>query len=381
MQKDMHYYAIYFLCLAAGLSLKHAYQVAYSSQYVDDSKYGHPISLKNKDGSIKEFEPIRTAHNGFESMGEGVQEKVYFPFHFLPGMDTKTNNYEEMVVTKAGNKGSLFQTVINEVLASNDYFSIGISLHVLADTFSHENFSGLWSIFNNIRKVNFVPTKKGPFSALGSKIWWKLRKNVFNLAPAIGHGRAGTFPDIPFMCWSYYRFSNDYRMVSNNLKFFNGMLLLYENLISNIPKESNTRIDMEELRNILWEGVFKGGRKNKRCKFWRKKIKKILRTKQLEIRTEHLKYKPKRWQKEVSKLKKFLFFQPTKIILKVSESDFLKSNFYQFHKQALKHRIFILETLKKEFSSYKKINYEEFYIKNNIEKTLEKTKKKVLTKE
>ena len=43
MQEDFHFYTIYVLCRANGMSPDHARIVAYSSQHADDAKYEHSL--------------------------------------------------------------------------------------------------------------------------------------------------------------------------------------------------------------------------------------------------------------------------------------------------------------------------------------------------
>jgi hypothetical protein len=342
----MHYYAIYYLCIAAGLEPEESYKIAYSSQYVDDALWGDETALILENGKKddKPFDPIRSAHNGFESMGEGVQEKIYFPFHFLPGLEGES--LEEKVVTKNGDTGALFQTVIDEALKEEhkNLFRIGITLHVLADTFSHENFSGLWSSCNNVQEVSFVPIKRGAFSAMFSKIKWRIMRSIYNLAPAIGHGRAGTLPDYPHMNWSFRSFDGHYPMVSNNTKFYIGMMTLYDLVITKIKPKVKPRVDRRDLEKILWRGVSETRRTKKNCKFWIEQIKTAAGQ---DLPEEHLDYDHKDWEKQIGKWRKKSLFSKSRLRLNVSKDDFEASNFKQFHNEGWKHRIYIMEILRK----------------------------------
>lgn len=378
MNIDMHYYAIYYLCIAAGLEPDEAYKIAYSSQYVDDALWGDETTLilENSKKDDKAFQPIRSAHNGFESMGEGVQGKIYFPFHFLPGLEGQS--FEEIVVTKAGNTGALFQTVIDKTLGgeNKNLFRIGITLHVLADTFSHENFSGLWSSCNNVQEVSFVPIKKGPFSAMLSKIKWRIMRSVYNLAPAIGHGRAGTLPDYPHMNWSYRSFNGQYPMVSNNMKFFLGMMTLYDLVITKIKPGTPERVSRSALERTMWRGVSETRRTKKNCKFW---IEQIRAVSDQIIPPEHLDYDPKDWEKQIGKWRKKSLFFKSKLRLKVSKEKFEGSYFRQFHKEGWKHRKFVLELLKERLTPTRMVEGhldEKGILLNSISETLEGIKRK-----
>lgn len=368
MQKDMHYYSIFFLCMAAGFNPEDAFKTAFSSQYVDDSKCSNSVTIRCTDGDIEEFRPVKTAHNGFKSFEEGVQEEIYFPFHFLPGL--KNGNYEEMIVTKAGYKGELFELLLENAREDKkNFIKLGINLHVLADTFSHEGFSGHWSIINNINKVTFIPVKKNWPSALLSKIWWKFRsKTIFSLAPAIGHGRAGVLPDVPHLCWSYKNLSGQMRMVSNNLKFFNGLLLIYENLLCKVST-GNPVLTIQEVKSILWEAVFYNSRLNKRCKFWKNKIVKHFNPDQHTL-SNYLSYKSDRWLKEIGlKWTGFIFKKQT-IKLRITIDDFINSKIYNFFKECQAHKKYVLKELRKRLSG--SLEKTEGIFVNNIQESLKR---------
>lgn len=345
----MHYYAVLYLCLAAGLEPGDAVKVAYSSQYVDDSVYSAKVAVIFSDGSKKVFDPIRSAHNGLKSFGAGVQEKVYFPFHFLPGMQGES--YEEMAITQPGSKNILFDDVIKEALKTKNLYRIGISLHVLADTFSHEGFSGLWSQFNHADDVRFMPSKNSWWKAIGSKLRWRFGRNLFHLAPAIGHGKAGHLPDIPYLGWSYQTFEEKLRLVSNNLKFCNCLWLLYKKVISKIPgaAKKNARVSDDQLRKVLWEGVMQNKTRGRRCNYWRSEIEKLIGAGAPDSEVTQ-KYSDTKWLKKIGKMRKRFLFLKSRFKLKVSEKEFMESDYFKFHEQALKHRQFIMEKTAAEFS-------------------------------
>ena len=350
MQTDMHYYAILYLCLAAGLKPEDAVKIAYSSQYVDDAVYSAKVKVIFSDGSKKVFDPIRCAHNGLKSFGAGVQEKVYFPFHFLPGMQGES--YEEKVITQSGPKNNLcFNDVVKEALTAKNLYRIGISLHVLADTYSHEGFSGLWSQFNHVEQVKFMPSKNSWFKSILSKLRWTYRRRLFNLAPAIGHGKAGHLPDIPYLGWSHRTFEGELRLISNNLKFCNCLWILYKNVISKIPGNRKPRINDDELRKVLWEGVMQNKTLRRRCNDWRSRIKELFENNNESPDPGVMrKYSDKKWIKEIGKIRKRFLFIKSRFKVKVLEKDFRESDIFKFHVEALKHRIYIMENTNAAFS-------------------------------
>lgn len=344
MRKNMHYYSIYYLCLAAGLEPEKAYMIAYSSQQVDDAKWGRRTKLVFKDGSAGDFEPVRTAHNGFESMGDLVQWKVYYPFHFLPGLSGSST--EEMAVTRQGKQGKLFSTVLNEAVQSDNWFRIGICLHVLADTYSHDGFSGLWSRCNNIAAISFVPFKKGAFAALINKAKWALARGIFNLAPAVGHGRAGSMPDTTHLNWSYRSYDGKFPLIANKPKFIKGMLELYQELISKIHNGSGPRLSEDEVTRTLRMGISEVTSLRKNIKFWVKQIQAI---QGVSVPANHINYNPSEWESEIGKWRKDTLISPWKFRLVVDRDGFKASHFARFHQAALEHRQSILSCLQREW--------------------------------
>lgn len=81
MKIDFHFYTIYTLCRHAGINEEASKIIAYSSQHVDDAKYGHELSFENGG----RFKQQMSAHkfldlNVFENE---VGYDIFLPFHFL----------------------------------------------------------------------------------------------------------------------------------------------------------------------------------------------------------------------------------------------------------------------------------------------------------
>jgi len=152
VQKDFHYHAIFYLSLCAGIEPDTAYKIAYSSQYVDDSTESNKMLLLDKNGKeIGFIDPVRMAHNGLESFWKDVWEKIYYPFHFIPG--NKGGNKEEKYITMRGVDNDIAKEYLKKAWKTENPYRIGIALHSYADTFSHQNFSGRWSEINSVEKM------------------------------------------------------------------------------------------------------------------------------------------------------------------------------------------------------------------------------------
>jgi RHS repeat-associated protein len=139
--KDFHFYAVYYLARSAGLRRDRAMAIAWASQYVDD----HPGTSASVSNTVSAREQLAAFH----FLGNG-QNSV-----------KRANGIALQNMARARTRGSLI--------------AIGIALHSLADTFSHEGFSAWWDPLRNSRT-------NGP-------------------VPDVGHGDAaegGNYPDKPY---------------------------------------------------------------------------------------------------------------------------------------------------------------------------------------
>lgn len=128
MQKDVHFYMTRALARMAGIDADVAEKIAWADQFTDDCKKAGPSG-------------VRTACEHFAEWADlGVQEYILVPFHFVPGDDVEL----PWVVTA----GSLRARELMRQ-ASGDIMRIGIALHALQDTYSHQGFCGLEHKINN----------------------------------------------------------------------------------------------------------------------------------------------------------------------------------------------------------------------------------------
>ncbi len=188
MEKDFHYYLTYALVSLTGF--EKADIIAFASQFVDDNNEGQfyidgamesfPEKIPNNGGY---YYPIMTQSLSTQSLNHYVQKYVYVPFHFIPGdgsvvIDGKTNAFS----TTPGSP--VAATLLKRALAGGDPYQIGIALHSYADTWSHQNFTGLQESWNSVYP------------------WY----NVFkSMVPNIGHAEAGHSPDVISETWTDHR--------------------------------------------------------------------------------------------------------------------------------------------------------------------------------
>ncbi len=188
MEKDFHYYMTYALARAAGLDK--AGTVAYASQFVDDNNEGQftlngeevpfPEKLQGKEGT---YYPIMTQSLSPKSLNPYVQRYVYVPFHFLPGDPSLTINGKGNPLNTTPDSPNA-QQMLSAALATKNPYRIGIALHTYADTWSHQNFTGLREDWNAVHP------------------WYDVFKAI---VPNIGHAEAGHAPDTISETWNDYR--------------------------------------------------------------------------------------------------------------------------------------------------------------------------------
>jgi hypothetical protein len=223
MQTDMHYYGTYVMARAAGLSSAAAQVIATAAEYVDDSDN---VEVLLKDGTP--FEATATAHHpvNVANLDEFDQRKIWVPFHFIPGNEGKS--FEERLICRKD--GALAQEMVSHHVSIEDVdFKLelmGITAHVYADTFSHYGFSGISSDLNRV-DPDSIKLEVKDHSILG---YIKGKAEAFNdkylagkaaTAVALGHGSVSTFPDRPFLTWSFrYQTTGDTSGVRENHKTF-----------------------------------------------------------------------------------------------------------------------------------------------------------------
>ncbi|MCK4260504.1 MAG: hypothetical protein KAX49_16125 [Halanaerobiales bacterium] len=277
MQIDMHHSAIYVLCRLAGMKSKYAQIVAYASQHVDDANHGHTLKFENEEI----FRQTLTSHTMLSVMNFDVSNSldVWVPFHFLPcGKDGTDSDY---LVTGPDSpivellKDDL-QKVSNEPLA---LYRLGIGLHAYADTYSHQDFKGFYDNYNNIRFIDEGEETllRAVVRKTKEKIWLPFEELLSLILPRVGHGKAMTFPDIPFMFWSYSRDSKVYKVDNLNDRYIVGLESIYKFLQRYLKENpqygsNSTEKDFKYYRDQFMEMLSFDGSKDERHNNWLDKI-------------------------------------------------------------------------------------------------------------
>jgi hypothetical protein len=207
MEKDFHYFLIYSLAKITGY--KDADVLAYASQFVDDNNEGQ-FSIDEEETSFPEkiksdegyYYPIMTQSLSPKSLDIYVQKYVYLPFHFLPGDDTVEIKGTKNRLNTTPNSNNA-QRLAAVALQSDNPYQIGIALHTYADTWSHQNFTGLCEDWNALYP------------------WYNIFKS---LVPNIGHAEAGHAPDVISETWTDYRLN---KKINNEERAFEATEKIY----------------------------------------------------------------------------------------------------------------------------------------------------------
>lgn len=214
MDINFHYFAVKVLAVKAGFSEEDSQLIASYSQFVDDYDiyrylyfkeipvYAQVLAIKLPFGWM--FNPVTTGFNSFfdyaRLSSESNQRKVLIPFHFIPQKAlsaTELPRKEYRVKPVKMNEASLLQDILSQALnsyrsAPSDRVSlirIGVLLHILADTYAHQRFSGFWNWENHAYLMDAVDNVDG------SNCTQHYAPDIYYYVPSIGHPNISTSAD------------------------------------------------------------------------------------------------------------------------------------------------------------------------------------------
>lgn len=206
-QKDIHYYATAALAVKAGFEQHEAELVAWSDQYTDELTKAELHGMRTQCGKTDDW------------YDRTVQADVLVPFHFLPG--DKPEIHPWMVTPNS----KLAQMIVHEAVNSSSLIRLGIALHSLQDTFTHQGFTGWQEQFNACYWFSILPIP----------------------LPNVGHTDMGILPDIVTAEWTDPRID---RRIVNITRCKQSMIQTYKWLC----KFNNSTFDevwlAEELRDF-----------------------------------------------------------------------------------------------------------------------------------
>lgn len=213
MQIDFHYAVTYVTARLADFSPEDAGIIAYSAQYVDDAVNSGAILFRNK----AMYSRISSAHKtlDYRNFKELANHLTWIPFHFLPGNggqkagDNPDGGFVNKLVCKPDSH--VAKDMVASCIATRDkrygLHRLGITMHVLADTFAHQGFAGINHKINEVEILK--EDNKKPDGLIGriadyfGDLFDKVANTVVSEALPLGHGPALTCPDMPFLKWTY----------------------------------------------------------------------------------------------------------------------------------------------------------------------------------
>lgn len=311
MNSVFHYFTVKTLCHYADINPEKAQDIAFYSQLVDDFNYtwlqpGNAFLVAGKppkffvDNHLTQpysqeentwwFYPATTGISLLQSASSMINSRAHqlltiIPFHFIPMKPlTETMNREEdWICRKAGrvedDKGSFINQLLYGFYQKNNPsdMELGMLLHIYADTYSHQNFSGRLGTENDVRikKITHVGATYNQNPEPSSMWPWY---------PSLGHAKASHVPDVCAFKFTA-EFINDsqgnkHQYTRNNLEEFltcayniwemlniyNGQIGIDPNIFISIAEKIRQAFiqcvdgtsefeDTEKIKKI-WQGVF-----------------------------------------------------------------------------------------------------------------------------
>jgi len=305
MEKDFHYHLIYAIAKITGMNNPDI--ITYSSQFVDDNNEGQffvdkknisfPDRIQQTNGEY--YYPIMTQSLSPKSLDLYIQKYVYVPFHFLPGDNTVIINEKGNALNTTPNSINA-NKILSEALDSKNPYQIGIALHAFADTWSHQNFTGLREDWNAVYP------------------WY----NVFkSLVPNIGHAEVGHSPDIISEKWTDYRLK---KVIDNTGRAFEAIKVIF----SKLREKTNT--------GPVWGDIEQDFKDIVNIADYDSRIKKIVEFVSNHNGGDIPRYSPDNWINEA------LNKTTDSVIMK---SNFTNTNWYKFHQAAKKHFAFVMSLI------------------------------------
>jgi hypothetical protein len=234
MQIDFHHAVTYICARFAGFPHSEAEVIAHSAQYVDDATADGEIWFEN--GMI--FPRTASAHKmlDYKNTDELGNHRVWLPFHFLPGNNLELSpstavayNKEEFMRRCICRPNSLpAQEMMAAVIKRQDrpyaLYRLGISAHVFMDTWAHQGFVGYQHQVNIASEIKANDTHHE--KTFGERLkdffkqdWDETKSDFVGQALPLGHGSVLSYPDRPYLRWSYTN-GLDERVERDNPKDF-----------------------------------------------------------------------------------------------------------------------------------------------------------------
>ncbi|MGF1509553.1 MAG: DUF6765 family protein [Myxococcota bacterium] len=222
MNIDFHHTVTYLVGRVAGLDDSSARTVAHAAQYVDDATDEGLVVFDN--GAM--YRRLATAHRAldYKNFAALANRLVWIPFHFLPGNgglesdQDPSGKFIQKLITLPDSPVAreMIRLAILEQDRPYALHRLGIVAHVYVDTWAHQGFAGVNHRVNQVRDVR----REGQIDEhFRQKMWRFFHGVVQQNMPPIGHGAAFSYPDKPYLKWSYTN-GLDQQVVRDNTEEF-----------------------------------------------------------------------------------------------------------------------------------------------------------------
>lgn len=364
MEITSHYYAVLALCRICEVKKDIALRIAYASQFVDDAKINH-FRFSQPKVSDELFEErdgkqilvnIATCHSYFRIKTLNYQAMINntSAFHFVPGCKGKV--FTKKMRCAADCK------VINEIIEKSykaEPEQFGMLLHTYADTFAHQDFSGLISKENDIEKLQGKPLDVN-WKTKGIKLLRWFTKKRFDLyfdkiMPAYGHGQAAMNPDTPYLSWSYefdtsdtfkglaYEKSN----VDNKQRFTEAFKKMKEKIDTYLSKnpdfKDNNLFGNKHMEKFL-EILVKPAKIKKKIKMW---MRFMFDRELFKKGQDNIKYNDQKWLQEVFKDYKKKKFNNREVVDVNLIKEYKETSWYKYIKAVKWYKTLLFPTCAK----------------------------------
>ena len=250
MQIDFHFCMIYVLSRAVGFNTETSEKIAWASQFVDDCR--EDIKIRDESGElIPKNKRIVTSYNPINPKNFVFEEgfNVWIPFHFLPA--GKGDSLPERLICRNAMENPYVEKIIENYRShSFDPIYLGIILHVIADTFSHQGFNGMLSDENNIDEVQpqSLLSEKSRKNDLINFLKDEFKRFVLETF-RVGHAEAEFLPDIPYLKWSYVDSKGLKKIICNIERVRDAIEFIY-NILLNEAQRQSINIELDKIKII-----------------------------------------------------------------------------------------------------------------------------------
>jgi hypothetical protein len=250
--------------------------------------------------------------------GNGVQERMV--------CQANSENAQRMIREVANLKGKPYQL-----------HRLGIALHVYADTWSHQGFSGLQADINDVKNIN-VQNESHNNSFV--------RDAIEFFIPRVGHAETGHLPDEPYRDWKFHNvYQKKDKERKNWLLCQDASKVIYKEIKSFLSKnpgyKNRAHILWRDIKPIVTRLFRRKGTVDERCENWVHAINTWSFGFECEQEEMDLSYDDREWFKAGVKVEKKKNEKPKYR----RKKNFHLSDWKYFHDAAASHRFFVLNEI------------------------------------